>query len=223
MSRALTRGEIVGDRRKPTKGERQRQSIVDALRELLAEGSFNELTIGQIADRAGVTRQGFYLYFDSKLAALAVATLEASAELDQALDDIGPRNPGESVDDFLRRMLSAALIANSHQRSVIAAALEAGAHNPQLAELTRAALHRNVNRSIGILLADRDNPPTVRDLRSTMHILASMAVVSGPHLELVMPGDLEHAMDALVGIWKHALWPTESASGDSTANNTPPR
>lgn len=209
--RQPTSGAIAGDRRKPTKGERQRQAIVDALRDLLTEHPFDELTIGQIADRAGVTRQGFYLYFDSKSAALTVAVLEASAELDRTLDAVGPRARGESVDDFLRRLLSAALVTGERQREVIAAGLQASPQNPQLAEFVRERLRTNANRTIGILLADRDNPPTVADLPSTMQILGGMAAVSGPFLELVMPDDPDQGLDALVGVWKHALWPAESA------------
>lgn len=210
--RPPTSSDIVGDRRKPTKGERQRQAIVDALRELLIEHPFDELTIGQIADRAGVTRQGFYLYFDSKSAALTIAVLEASAELDHTIETVGPRAHGESVEEFLRRLLSAGMVTNEHQRGVIAAGLQASSQNPQLAEFIRDRLRTNANRTIGILLADRDNPPTVADLPSTMQILGGMAAVNGPFLELVMPDNPEHGMDALVGIWKHALWPTESAS-----------
>ena len=43
--------ELLGDRRTPSKGERQRRAILDSL---------GELTVGEIAAAAGVRRSGYY-------------------------------------------------------------------------------------------------------------------------------------------------------------------
>src|SRR3954464_8133892 len=44
-----------------------RARIVSAVRELLAEGSFHECTVEQVADRAGVSRATLYQHFHSRL------------------------------------------------------------------------------------------------------------------------------------------------------------
>src|SRR3954451_12518986 len=44
-----------------------RSRIVNAVRELLAEGSFHECTVEDVADRAGVSRATLYLHFHSRL------------------------------------------------------------------------------------------------------------------------------------------------------------
>lgn len=54
-----------------TKGDRRRERILDAVRELLQTQSFDDLSIAEITRRADVTRPGFYFYFQSKGAAVA--------------------------------------------------------------------------------------------------------------------------------------------------------
>ena len=66
-----------------TRGDRQREAIVTAVRELLQERSFADLSVSTISERAGVARSGFYFYFDSKYAVLAVILADAGELLDQ--------------------------------------------------------------------------------------------------------------------------------------------
>ena len=46
------------------RGDKQRRAIVAAVRELLQEKPFAELSVSTISERAGVARSGFYFYFD---------------------------------------------------------------------------------------------------------------------------------------------------------------
>ena len=62
-----------------SRGDRQREAIVTAVRELLEERSFADLSVSTISERAGVARSGFYFYFDSKYAVLAVILADALA------------------------------------------------------------------------------------------------------------------------------------------------
>src|SRR3982074_2486985 len=77
-----------------TRGDRQREGIVTAVRELLQERSFADLSVSTISERAGVARSGFYFYFDSKYAVLAVILADAGDLLDQLTHDFAPRAPG---------------------------------------------------------------------------------------------------------------------------------
>ena len=68
-------------RSRRSRGDRQRDAIVAAVRELLDEQSFADLSVSTISERAGVARSGFYFYFDSKYEVLAVI-LDDASELD---------------------------------------------------------------------------------------------------------------------------------------------
>ena len=73
------------------RGDKQRQAIVQAVRELLEEKPFAELSVSTISDRAGVARSGFYFYFDSKYAVLAQILAEATHELEELTHYFAPR------------------------------------------------------------------------------------------------------------------------------------
>lgn len=125
---------LLGDRRLPTKGERQRRAILDCLPELLVTRPVGELTIGEIADAAGVRRSGFYFYFESKYAALAVITSEIWSQLmDQA--QVFARSGDESVADFIERSADIALDLWHENEGVLMASVEAIPLDEQLAAL----------------------------------------------------------------------------------------
>jgi AcrR family transcriptional regulator len=54
-------------RSRPKRSEETRERIKSAVRELLAEGTFHESTVEQVADRAGVSRATLYQHFRSRL------------------------------------------------------------------------------------------------------------------------------------------------------------
>jgi AcrR family transcriptional regulator len=55
----------AGRRREP--GRQTRAAVMAAVRDLLAEGSFQEATVEQIAERAGVSRATVYQHFRSRM------------------------------------------------------------------------------------------------------------------------------------------------------------
>ena len=106
--------EPAPERLRRTRGDRQREAIVAAVRELLENESFADLSVSTISERAGVARSGFYFYFDSKYAVLAVILAEASELLDELTHHFAPREPGETPKAFAKRMVgsAAAVYAN---------------------------------------------------------------------------------------------------------------
>src|SRR5436853_193750 len=86
-----------------SRGDRQREAIVTAVRELLQERSFADLSVSTISERAGVARSGFYFYFDSKYAVLAVILADLSELLDNLTNHFAPREPGETPAAFAKR------------------------------------------------------------------------------------------------------------------------
>ncbi len=69
---------------------------MQAVRELLQEKPFAELSVSSISDRAGVARSGFYFYFDSKYAVLAHILGEVAEELEELTGDFAPRGDDET-------------------------------------------------------------------------------------------------------------------------------
>src|SRR5213082_579572 len=54
-------------RQRPQRAQQTRERITSAVRELLAEGTFHESTVEEVADRAGIARATLYQHFGSRL------------------------------------------------------------------------------------------------------------------------------------------------------------
>ena len=70
-------------RSRPKRSEETRERIKAAVRELLAEGTFHESTVEEVADRAGVARATLYQHFRSRveLVDAICETFDANPEL----------------------------------------------------------------------------------------------------------------------------------------------
>lgn len=68
-------------RRAEPRGEIRRAALLDALETLLRERPLHEVSIGQIATKAGVKRSAFYFYFPSKEAAVTELLRDVFAEM----------------------------------------------------------------------------------------------------------------------------------------------
>lgn len=64
--------------RQSTKGEETRAQILDAAVQMAAEGGFEALTIGSLAEKTGLSKSGLFAHFGSKLD-LQIATLDEAA------------------------------------------------------------------------------------------------------------------------------------------------
>src|SRR5690349_22606558 len=104
-----------------SRGDRQRDAIVTAVRELLHERSFADLSVSTISARAGVARSGFYFYFDSKYSVLARIVSEAMEELDELTHNFAPREPDESPASFAKRMVGSAAAVFASNDPIMAA------------------------------------------------------------------------------------------------------
>ena len=98
---------------------------MQAVRELLQEKPFAELSVSTISERAGVARSGFYFYFDSKYAVLAQILAEATQELEELTQYFAPRAAGETPAAFAKRMVGSAAAVYAHNDPVMTACNEA--------------------------------------------------------------------------------------------------
>jgi AcrR family transcriptional regulator len=198
-----------------SRGDRQRDAIVTAVRELLQERSFADLSVSTISERAGVARSGFYFYFDSKYAVLAVILADASELLDQLTHNFAPREPGETPAAFAKRMVGSAAAVYANDDPVMTACAVARNTDAQIREMMDDFYDAVIDKLITLLENDPAARPISDDLPALVRTLAATTTMTLTHdSAFVGRGtDPSRAVDALERLWVSAIW------GDSDLRN----
>jgi len=125
----------AGRRRPPTKGDRRESALLDALEELLSERSIANVSIDQIAGRAGVSRTAFYFYFPSKEVAVIALVERVVAAIWQDPDTwlTGNGDPRAELD----RAIGELTRGWTEHRAVLNAMVEAAAYTGEMWRLWR--------------------------------------------------------------------------------------
>jgi AcrR family transcriptional regulator len=92
-------------RRRPTRSEQTRERITAAVRELLAEGSFHESTVEQVAVRAGISRATVYQHFRSRLELVDAIcdTFDANAALIELRQTVALQDTDAALDGTIAK------------------------------------------------------------------------------------------------------------------------
>ena len=193
------------------RGDRQRQAIVQAVRELLVEKPFAQLSVSTISDRAGVARSGFYFYFDSKYAVLAQILADATHELEELTEYFAPRGPTESPSAFAKRMVGSAAVVYAHNDPVMSACYAARNTDAEIRDLLDQQVEGVVQQIIGIVedeLRAGTAHPIVDDIATLVRTLAVTTVqaLSGDTAFLGADGDVQRGVRVLEALWLNALW-----------------
>ena len=204
----VTAPQGSGPRRR---GDRQRLAIVGAVRELLTEKPFAELSVSTISDRAGVARSGFYFYFDSKYAVLAHILGEVAEELEELTGDFAPRGAGETPEQFARRMIGSAAAVYAHNDPVVSACNVARGTDAEIREILDGFTDSVIDQIVPIVEAEIANgtaDPITDDVRGLVRMLAAATAMtlSGESLFVGPERDLDAAVRVLETLWLHALW-----------------
>ncbi|HET9875496.1 MAG TPA: TetR/AcrR family transcriptional regulator [Mycobacterium sp.] len=204
------------------RGDRQRQAILQAVRELLGQKPFAELSVSTISDRAGVARSGFYFYFDSKYAVLAQILAEAAHELEELTQYFAPRGDDESPAAFAKRMVGSAAAVYAHNDPVMSACNVARNTDAEIREILDAQLDAVINQVVGVVTDEinagtahpisDDVPALVRTLAvTTAFMLSGDAAYLGPD------GDVARGVGVLEALWLNALWGGLPGGADTDA------
>ncbi len=198
-----------------SRGDRQRDAIVTAVRELLEERSFADLSVSTISERAGVARSGFYFYFDSKYAVLAVVLADASELLDELTHHFAPREPGETPGAFAKRMVGSAAAVYANDDPVLSACAVARNTDAQIREMMDDFYDSVIDKLVALLEQDPDARPISDDLPALVRTLAATTTMTLTHDSAFVGrgGDPHRAVDALERLWVSAIW-GRSALGD---------
>lgn len=193
------------------RGDRQRRAIIEAVRELLQEKPFAELSVSSISERAGVARSGFYFYFDSKYAVLAQILGEVAAELEELTGDFAPRRADESPAQFAKRMVGSAAAVYAHNDPVMSACTSARSTDAEIRDILDRFNEAVIDQIVGIVepeIAAGTADPITDDVRGLVRMLsaATSMTLSGESLFHGRDPNPDRAVDVLEKLWLHALW-----------------
>src|ERR1700754_5177262 len=191
-----------------SRGDRQRDAIVAAVRELLHERSFADLSVSTISQRAGVARSAFYFYFDSKYAVLAVILSEDSELLDSLTNHFAPREPGETPAAFAKRMVGSAAAVYANDDPVLTACAVARNTDAQIREMMDDFYDAIIDKLITLLEQDADAQPISDDLPALVRTLAATTTMTLTQDSAFVGRGTgpNRAVDALAGLGVSAMW-----------------
>lgn len=182
-----------------------------AVRELLEEKPFGELSVSSISQRAGVARSGFYFYFDSKYAVLAQIVAEATEELEELTQYFAPRQPGESPEQFAKRMVRSAAAVYVHNDPVMTACNAARHTDAEIRDILGQQFEVVLRDIVGVVEAELtagtanpisdDIPTLVRTLIGTTSLM-----LTGDPIFVGDVDDLDRRVRLLEQLWLSALW-----------------
>jgi AcrR family transcriptional regulator len=193
------------------RGDKHRQAILQAVRELLEERPFSELSVSTISLRAGVARSGFYFYFDSKYAVLAQMLAEAAEELEELTQYFAPRQPGESPEQFAKRMVGSAAAVYAHNDPVMTACNAARTTDIEIRDILDKQFEAVLGQIVAIVDAEMKSGtahPISDDLPTLIRTLAGTTalVLTGDPILTSPAGDIDRRVRVLEQLWLHALW-----------------
>jgi AcrR family transcriptional regulator len=208
-----------------TRRDQHRREIMQAMRELLTEMPFSDISVSMISDRAGIKRSALYFYFDSKNAILMRILAETMDELDGTLQQLLQVPRGESPANFVRWMLAGALGIWTENQRLLSACHAARNLDADIREASDLPLQLFIDR-LASLVADEveagnahpvsdDIPALVRSLvATTAFTLAGDSAFVGPS------HDLPRAMGVLEDLWLRALWgPSDRTAAADAGRN----
>ena len=189
-----------------------RERVLDALRELLRERTFDTLSVADIIAVAAVSRASFYFYFPSKHAALAELVRRAvSAGHDAAQPWVRAHG---SPSETLRAGIDAGARLWRDNAAVLRAIVENWASDPHLRELWLAQMETFTEATIARIEADRQADPAAHARLDGVDVraLAASLTWTGERLYYlaacgVPPFDQREVLvDTLTHLWVSALY-----------------
>jgi len=191
---------------------------MQAVRDLLEDKPFAELSVSTISNRAGVARSGFYFYFDSKYSVLAQILAEAAEELEELTQYFAPRQPDESPEQFAKRMVGSAAVVYANNDPVVTACNAARHTDIEIRDILDQQFEVVLRQIVGIVDAEMkagtahpisdDIPTLVRTLAGTTAL-----TLTGDPLLVSRDSDLDRRVRVLEQLWHFALWGGTSRGG----------
>ena len=204
----MTADSVPSQHARRSRGDRQREAIVTAVRELLEHRPFSDLSVSTISERAGVARSGFYFYFDSKYDVLAFIFKDALAELDDLTHDFAPRDPQESPTAFASRMVGSAAAMFASNDPIMAACTIAQNSDAQIREMMNDFEESVIEKIVAVVKQDAGARPITDDVPALVRMLTATTAMTLSRDSAFVGRRTEagRAVEVLEQLWLHALW-----------------
>jgi AcrR family transcriptional regulator len=191
-----------------SRGDRQREAIVTAVRELLQERPFADLSVSTISERAGVARSGFYFYFESKYAVLATIIKDAGELLDELTHHFAPRESGETPEAFAKRMVGSAAAVFANEDPVLSACTVARNTDAEIREIMDDFYDGVIDKLITLLEQDPDAKPISDDVPALVRTMAAVTsfTLTQDSAFVGRGEDPVRAVDIVERLWLSAFW-----------------
>jgi AcrR family transcriptional regulator len=186
--------------------EEVQQAVREALVELLAERPFKDVTVDELARRAGLSRTAFYFYYPDKNGVLkeaANATAAAVyAEADRWWHGEGP------PEQLVREALEGIADVYCANADVLRAAVEATTYDAGFRAFYDSLIQRFVNATAEHLKREQE-AGRLRPLEPDQVAEALVWMVERcNHVILLLEGRSQReVVDSLTTIWVHTLYP----------------
>lgn len=193
-------------------GSELRERVLDALRQLLSERTFDTLSVADIIATASVSRASFYFYFPSKQAALAELVRRAVGAGHEAAQPWVQAQG--SPPETLRAGIDAGARLWLDNAAVLRAIVESWASDPQLRELWLAQMATFTEAAVVRIETDRRADPAAAARLDgvDVHALAASLTWTGERLYYLaacgVPPFHDRAVlvDTLTHLWVSALY-----------------
>jgi TetR/AcrR family transcriptional regulator, ethionamide resistance regulator len=207
-----------GRRRAQSRGDVREAAILACAWELLAVKPIGEITIGELAAGANISRPTFYFYFDSRDAVVRALAERVTQELfDTAVSSIDDNQDGPAA--VLHRIASAYMQRWRREGPLLRAMVTLGESDPEHRAFWNEVTGRIADAFAESIEGDRragralPGPPSARDLAVT---LMSMMWRCGYDLSLSPPSEEADARmaDTLAAVSMRAIYGQSPALGE---------
>jgi len=205
-----------GRRASRTRGDDRQRAILDTAEQLLAQRTYADVSVDDLARGAGLSRPTFYFYFPSKesvlLALLDRVVAEARARRDEVVD-----HPAADAEGRWRQVIGAIAQPFRSHLAVTLAAAEARATSAAVRDVWNAVMDRFVTETAHQIEAERaagtapDGPPA-RDLAIALNWMNERvlhAAFAGEQPALAA----EEAVEVLLVVWMRTIYASAPALG----------
>jgi len=193
-----------GSRRR-TRAEIQ-EAVRTALVEMLAERPFKDVTVDELARRAGLSRTAFYFYYPDKNEVLKEAANDVAAEL-YAEADRWWHGEGPPV-QLVREALEGIAGVYTAHADMLRAAVEATTYDPEFRAFYESLIQRFVDATAEHLRRELDaGRLRPLDPGAIAEALVWMAERCNYAMLLLEGRSVREVVDSLTAIWIHSLYP----------------
>lgn len=180
-------------------GIRTETRILDATRELLAEGGLEATTLKAICDRAGVQAGSFYNLFASKEQAIMRVARDAIRAVDPDPDHAGTDTPDDLVDAYVLFITDQPELARVYLQVAVAGSNDAS--------VARRFLRHHVRRVERFADAIRRQNPDLADVETTTTAEVLLGALDGLAFRWVLDRSFDFAGHAAAAAAKCGCGP----------------